>query len=209
MLPATWVKPQRCNPVPHLGQLKPRPINRRGRLNARQLALVGKDPKENISERHRRKEFSMTQHSHSKASTQFVDTANFAARDENVRCLSYGVLRKLAGLSRDLFADYWRDVLGTLCARLPGIIEIGFASALAAREFCESETYRAIIEDQRRYLRSVGAFRVIGVYTYVRDGVISTAGWRGSRTVEFIERVGAVNQTRDEVTRRSAQDPHR
>jgi hypothetical protein len=85
------------------------------------LALVAKDHKENISERHRRKDFSMTQPSHPNAPTQFVDTANFAARDENVRYLSYGVLRKLAGLPRDLFADYWRDVLGTLCARLPGI----------------------------------------------------------------------------------------
>jgi hypothetical protein len=336
-------------------------------LNARQFALVGKAPKENISERHRRKEASMTQHSHPNAPTQFVDTANFAARDENIRCLSYGVLRKLVGLPRDLFADYWRDVLGPLCARLPGIgyyvqhhfspdrwanlwplpdgvrrmdvvldgaaeigfadiddlnryaeaspvlfadvfhlfehivaynlprgshtlvdrepddipngpdrlyrlhlnlnggsgegfrpwlsewalasapavrklrlhlpepydnarpsppsphgdhrvsderkdigvIEIGFASALTAREFCESETYRATIEDQRRYLRSVGAFLVSGVYTYVRDGVITTAGLRGSRTAELIERIGAFNQTRDEVTRRFVQNPQR
>ena len=66
----------------------------------------------------------MTQYSYPNAPTQFVDTvdtANFAARDEHVRCLSYGVLRKLAGLPRDLFADYWRDVFGPLCARLPGI----------------------------------------------------------------------------------------
>jgi hypothetical protein len=63
----------------------------------------------------------MTQQSYPNAPTQFVDTDNFAVRDENVRCLSYGVLRKLAGLPRDLFADYWRDVLGPLCARLPGI----------------------------------------------------------------------------------------
>jgi hypothetical protein len=88
-----------------------------------------------------------------------------------------------------------------------GVIEIGFASALTAREFCESETYRATIEDQRRHLRSVGAFLVTGVYTYVRDGVITTAGLRGSRTAELIERIGAVNQTRDEVTRRFVQDP--
>jgi hypothetical protein len=65
--------------------------------------------------------FQMTPHCHPNAPTQFVDTADFSARDENLRCLSYGVLRKLAGLPRDLFADYWRDVLGPLCARLPGI----------------------------------------------------------------------------------------
>jgi hypothetical protein len=63
----------------------------------------------------------MTQNGQQNAPAQFVDTANFAARDENIRCLSYGVLRKLAGLPRDLFADYWRDVLGPLCARLPGV----------------------------------------------------------------------------------------
>ena len=63
----------------------------------------------------------MTPNSQQAAPMPFVDTANFAARDENIRCLSYGVLRKLAGLPRDLFADYWRDVLGPLCARLPGV----------------------------------------------------------------------------------------
>jgi hypothetical protein len=310
----------------------------------------------------------MTQHSHQSAPSQLANTANFAARDEHIRCLSYGVVRKLAGLPWDLFADYWRDVFGPLCARLPGVgyyvqhhfsqdyranlwplpdgidrmdvvldgaaeigfadidglnryaaaspvlfadvfhlfehivaynlprgshtlvdreadgipngpdrlyrlhlhlnggsgdgfrpwlsewarhlasapavrklrlhlpepydnahpappsphadhqvsderkdigvIEIGFASALTAREFCESETYRATIEEQRRHLRSVGAFLVSGVYTYVRDGAMTTAGLRGSRTAELIERIGAVNQTQDEVTRRFVQGPH-
>jgi hypothetical protein len=54
---------------------------------------------------------------------------------------------------------------------------------------------------------AVGAFLVTGIYTYVRDGVITTAGLRGSRTVELIERIGAVNQMRDEVTRLFVQDP--
>src|SRR5260370_11193722 len=63
----------------------------------------------------------MTKHSHQTAPTPFVDKANFAARDQNVRCQSYGVMRKLAGLPQDLFAGYWRDVLGPLCARLPGV----------------------------------------------------------------------------------------
>jgi hypothetical protein len=311
----------------------------------------------------------MTEHHDQNASSQLVNAGDFAARDKRIYCLSYGVLRKLSGLPRDLFADYWRDVLGPLCARLPGvsyyvqhhfsqdhganlwplpdgvdrmdvvldgaaeigfadidgmnryaeaspvlfgdvfhlfehivaynlpqgshtlvdrepdgipngpdrlyrlhlhlnggsgdgfrpwlsewarhlasapavrklrlhlpkpydnalpsppsphgdhqvsderkdigIIEIGFASALTAREFCESETYRATILEQRRHLRSVGAFLVTGVYTYVRDGEITTAGLRGSRTAELIERIGAVNQTRDDVTRRFVQDPHR
>jgi hypothetical protein len=63
----------------------------------------------------------MRPHSQQATTAPFVDTANFAARDENISCLSYGVLRKLAGLPQELFADYWRDVLGPLCARLPGV----------------------------------------------------------------------------------------
>ena len=63
----------------------------------------------------------MTQHSEGNTPARFVDTGDFAARDENIRRSSYGVLRKLPGLPRDLFADYWRDVLGPLCARLPGV----------------------------------------------------------------------------------------
>jgi hypothetical protein len=89
-----------------------------------------------------------------------------------------------------------------------GVIEIGFASALTAREFCESEAYRATIEEQRTHLRSVGAFLVTGIYTYVRDGVLTTAGLRGSRTAELIERIGATNQTRDDVIRLFMRDPH-
>jgi hypothetical protein len=53
--------------------------------------------------------------------SQLANMADFAARDEKVRCLSYGVMRKLAGLPQDLFAGYWRDVLGPLLARLPGV----------------------------------------------------------------------------------------
>jgi hypothetical protein len=90
-----------------------------------------------------------------------------------------------------------------------GVIEIAFSSALTAREFCEGETYRATIADQRRHLRSVGAFLVTGVYTYVRDGMITTAGLRGSQAAEIIERIGAVNQMRDEVTRCFVEGPHR
>jgi hypothetical protein len=62
------------------------------------------------------------------------------------------------------------------------------------------------VAEQRRRLRSLGAFLVTGTYTYVRDGGITTAGLRGSRTAELIERIGATNQTRAEVTQRFVQD---
>jgi hypothetical protein len=41
-----------------------------------------------------------------------------------------------------------------------------------------------------------------GVYTYIRDGVITTAGLRGSRPAQLIDQIGAVNQTHADVTRR-------
>jgi hypothetical protein len=89
-----------------------------------------------------------------------------------------------------------------------GVIEIGFASTDAAQEFFESDAYRSTIEEQRKHLRSVGAFLVTGVYTYVRDRVLTTAGLRGSRAAALIERIGTVNQTQDEVTRLFVRDPH-
>lgn len=63
----------------------------------------------------------MTQYGDHNALWRSTNTANFAARDERIRCPSYGVMRKLAGLQQDVFAGYWRDVLGTLLARLPGV----------------------------------------------------------------------------------------
>ena len=41
------------------------------------------------------------------------------------------------------------------------------------------------------------------------DRVLLGHGSGGKMTAELIARMGAVNQTRDEVTRRFVQDPHR
>lgn len=38
-----------------------------------------------------------------------------------------------------------------------------------------------------------------GTYTYVREGELTLAGLRGSRTAQLIERIGAVNQAADDV----------
>ncbi|WP_420994184.1 hypothetical protein ACKI2N_009515 [Cupriavidus sp. 30B13] len=81
----------------------------------------------------------------------------------------------------------------------PAIMEIGFESALAARAFFDSAAFKAAADGQATHVRSVAAFLVTGVYTYIRDGVLTTAGLRGSRTAEIIEQMGAVNQTEDDV----------
>ncbi len=83
-----------------------------------------------------------------------------------------------------------------------GVVEIGFANALAVRAFFESEEYQATDAEQREFILSAGVFPVTSIFTFIRDGAIATAGLRGSRSAQFIEQIGAVNQTQTDVTRR-------
>lgn len=46
---------------------------------------------------------------------------HYGDRDQAIRCQTYSPVRKLDGLPHELFALYWRDVHGPLCARLPGL----------------------------------------------------------------------------------------
>jgi hypothetical protein len=73
------------------------------------------------------------------------------------------------------------------------MIEIGFASALAARTFFETDAYKATLPGLSENVRTLGVFLVTGVYTFVRDGVMTSAGLRGSRAAEIIQAVGATN----------------
>ncbi len=45
---------------------------------------------------------------------------DYAARDRQGRLAFYVLLWKRRGITRELFDDYWRDVHGPVCARLPG-----------------------------------------------------------------------------------------
>jgi hypothetical protein len=45
---------------------------------------------------------------------------NYAARDQEGRVVFYVLLWKRKGISLQLFDDYWRNVHGPVCARLPG-----------------------------------------------------------------------------------------
>jgi hypothetical protein len=47
----------------------------------------------------------------------------------------------------------------------------------------------------------MGVFLVSGVYTFIRDGKLTTAGLRGSRPAALIEALGAYNQIDDKVAR--------
>ena len=62
--------------------------------------------------------------------------------------------------------------------------------------FFDSEEYRATVAQQREAIESVGVFPVTSIYTFIRDGEITTAGLRGSRPAQLIAEIGAANQTR-------------
>ncbi|WP_242187750.1 EthD domain-containing protein [Sphingomonas sp. CARO-RG-8B-R24-01] len=79
------------------------------------------------------------------------------------------------------------------------ILELAFETPLTRRAFLESDAFRATEAEQRRHIRHATAFAVSGVYTYVRDKTLTLAGLRGSRPAQLIERLGANNQTADDV----------
>ncbi|WP_349970610.1 EthD domain-containing protein [Pseudomonas caspiana] len=79
------------------------------------------------------------------------------------------------------------------------IMEIAFESPLARRRFFESPVFQATLAGQSEHIAQLKAFAVSGLYTYVRDGEITTAGLRGSRAAELIEYLGAANQRTPEV----------
>ncbi|BAT56905.1 ethyl tert-butyl ether degradation EthD (plasmid) [Nostoc sp. NIES-3756] len=49
-----------------------------------------------------------------------IEKANYANRDQKGKVAFYVLLWKRKGISSELFYDYWRDVHGPVCARLPG-----------------------------------------------------------------------------------------
>lgn len=79
------------------------------------------------------------------------------------------------------------------------ILEIAFESPLARRRFFDSTLFTATLEAQGKHIAQLKAFAVSGLYTYVRDGNLTTAGLRGSRAAELIDYLGAINQRTPEV----------
>jgi hypothetical protein len=79
------------------------------------------------------------------------------------------------------------------------VMELVFVSPLTRRAAYASETFRATVDAQMAHLRFTTAFPVNGIYTYVRDKELTTAGLRGSRQAELIAQLGAANQMRPEV----------
>jgi hypothetical protein len=81
------------------------------------------------------------------------------------------------------------------------MLEVVFHDPLARRQFLDSKHFQKTLPEQSRYVSKLRAFRVSGVYTYVRDGELTTAGLRGSRAAELIHELAATNQVAPEVAR--------
>lgn len=79
------------------------------------------------------------------------------------------------------------------------VLEIAFKSPLARRRFFQSEVFQNTLPEQSKHIAQLKTFAVSGLYTYVRDKSLTTAGLRGSRAAELIEYLGAVNQVQPDV----------
>jgi hypothetical protein len=79
------------------------------------------------------------------------------------------------------------------------MMELAFASPMTRRTFYASDLIQSTFPGQRHQIRHASAFAVSGLYTYVRDKALTTAGLRGSRAAQLIELLGARNQVSSEV----------
>jgi hypothetical protein len=79
------------------------------------------------------------------------------------------------------------------------ILEIAFPDPLSRRRLFTSDLFLASVAEQQKHVRNLTAFAVGGVYTFVRDGRLTTAGLRGSRASGLITRLGSSNQVALEV----------
>jgi hypothetical protein len=79
------------------------------------------------------------------------------------------------------------------------IMEIAFDCPLARRRFFESKAFQSTLVGQAGHIAQLKAFAVSGLYTYVNDKKLTTAGLRGSRAAELIDYLGAINQRSPDV----------
>jgi hypothetical protein len=79
------------------------------------------------------------------------------------------------------------------------ILEVAFTDPLARRRILDGAAFRATLAAQGGLAAHITAFPVSGVFTFVRDGALTTAGLRGSRVAELISDLAAANQVGADV----------
>ena len=85
------------------------------------------------------------------------------------------------------------------------VAEVAFENARIARDFFAGVAFKKVFAAQAKYVDAIGAYLVSGFYTFVRDGVATPAGIRGSRGAELIDTLGAGNQLTPAVRERFVQ----
>jgi hypothetical protein len=85
------------------------------------------------------------------------------------------------------------------------VAEVAFENARVARDFFAGVAFKRVLAAQAKYVDAIGAYLVSGFYTFVRDGVATPAGIRGSRGAELIDTLGAGNQLTPAVRERFVQ----
>jgi hypothetical protein len=74
------------------------------------------------------------------------------------------------------------------------VAEVAFENARVAREFFASAAFEKVSSAQAQHIDAIGTYLVSGFYTFVRNGMATPAGIRGSRCAELIDTLGALNQ---------------
>jgi hypothetical protein len=85
------------------------------------------------------------------------------------------------------------------------VAEVAFENARVARDFFTGAAFRKTLSSQVKHIGAIGAYLVSGFYTFVRDGIATPAGIRGSRPAELIDMLGAANQLAPAVRERFLQ----
>jgi hypothetical protein len=74
------------------------------------------------------------------------------------------------------------------------VAEVAFENTRVARDFFAGTAFKKVLSAQAKHIDAIGAYLVSGFYTFVRDGIATAAGIRGSRAAELIDDLGAANQ---------------
>jgi hypothetical protein len=82
------------------------------------------------------------------------------------------------------------------------VAEVAFENARVARDFFAGTAFKKVLSTQAKHVDAIGAYLVSGFYTFVRDGIATPAGIRGSRQAQLIDALGAVNQLTPAVRER-------
>lgn len=78
-------------------------------------------------------------------------------------------------------------------------LEIGFKNRLDLRTFINSDDYKTLTQEMTKYVKSFQAYPQRNRMTFVYDSQPTLAGQRGFASALAIEKVGAINQTRQNI----------